>query len=133
MNIICRNITKINDDSIIERLEDKYDISFPKSIREFFLNNNGGTPLKKEITVNGTEYEIRCFLSFNDDEYNSIKKPLATFQENTHGKIAPVAKDSGDNYFCLNVENEKVYYWDKDENMYYNLADSFDDFIKLLL
>lgn len=129
MSVLCRNISAIRDRTIFEKLEDKYEIDFPKNMISFFEDNNGGTPLKKEIVIDDEEYEIRCFLSFNNDEYNSIKKPLETFQTNTKGKIVPIAKDSGDNYFCINLDNEKVYYWIQEENRYYVLAENFENFI----
>ncbi len=128
----CRSVSEIADKAIINSYEEQYKIEFPKEMIDFFDENNGGIPLKKEIVVDGEEYEIRCFLSFNDNEYNSIKKSLETFQNNTKGKIIPIAKDSGDNYFCLNVENKKVYYWDHEDNKYYRLAESFNEFISLI-
>ena len=129
MSSICRSISSLEDVTKIDRLEDTYNINFPKQFKEFFAENNGGIPLKKEIEVNGVEYEVRCFLSFMDDEYNSIKRPLEMFQKATKGKIAPFAKDSSDNYYCINLDNGKIYYWEKEEDSYYAIADNFVDFI----
>ena len=84
------------------------------------------------IEISGDEYEIRCFLSFNSGEYNSIDIPLESFQKETHGKMIPIAKDSGDNYYCIHVETNKIYYWDKDEYLYYNLAESLETFLQYL-
>ena len=129
MSIICVDIKQIKDELAIEKLEDKYEFDLPNELKDFFRENNGGIPNKNVFETKGKEYEIRCFLSFNDGEYNSIKAPLASFQEETQGKIIPIAKDSGDNYYCMNKENGKIYYWDKDDNLYYCIADSFGEFI----
>ena len=132
MAIACVDVKVLKDKSVIDRIEDKYDIYFSEDFKKFFRENNGGIPKKNIFNVNGKEYEIRCFLSFNEGEYNSIRKPLAWFQEKTYGKIVPVAKDSGDNYYCVNLETEKIYFWDKDDNLYYCVAESFAEFIGYL-
>ena len=36
--------------------------------------------------------------------------------------------DSGDNYYCVNNENGKVYYWSSSEDSYYYIAESIDEF-----
>lgn len=130
MAVICTEIAGISNSGVFEKLEKKYGFKFDENIKSFFKENNGGIPEQNTIKVNGKEYEVRCFLSFNSGEYNSIDMPMDSFQKETHGKIIPIAKDSGDNYYCIHTENEKVYYWDKDENLYYNLADSFMAFLE---
>ena len=35
---------------------------------------------------------------------------------------------SGDNYYCVNNENGKVYYWSSSEDSYYYIAESIDEF-----
>lgn len=132
MSIICRSVSELKSKTIFDEIQNEYNISFPHEMLEFFKKNNGGSPYKKEFMVDDIEYEVRCFLSFNGEDYNAIQKPLDSFQKETKGKIVPVAKDSGDSYFCLNIENEKVYYWDKDENLYYKIADTFETFINYL-
>lgn len=132
MSIICRSVSELKSRTIFDEIQNEYNISFPHEMLEFFKKNNGGSPYKKEFMVDDIEYEVRCFLSFNGEDYNAIQKPLDSFQKETKGKIVPVAKDSGDSYFCLNIENEKVYYWDKDENLYYKIADTFETFINYL-
>lgn len=132
MATVCIDVKPIADELAIDRIEDKYEIDFSNEFKTFFKENNGGIPLKNMFKVNGREYEIRCFLSFNDGEYNSIKKPMASFLEETHGKIVPVAKDSSDCYFCINVENGKIYFWDKDDNLYYCIAQTLSEFIEML-
>ena len=132
MQKICADIKAIKDELAIERLEDKYEIDFPDEFKSFFKYNNGGIPKKNVFEVKGKEYEVRCFLSFNENEYNSIKSPLASFLEETKGRIVPAAKDSGDNYYCLNIETGKVYFWNKDDGLYYCIAENFNEFIGYL-
>lgn len=132
MKTYCEEISALEDASMMERFEDKYDIDFPESYMVFIKENNGGIPYNRFIEVDGEAYEVRCFLSFNDDEYNSIRKPLDYFQNETKGKIVPIAVDSGDNYFCMNLETEKIYYWTSSSNLYYLIAESFEGFLELM-
>ena len=53
------------------------------------------------------------------------------FLEKTKGKIVPIGLDSGDNYYCVNNETGKVYYWSAGEDSYYCIAESIMDFIEL--
>lgn len=131
MDAVCRNISKLKDRNSISLLEKEYNCKLPHEVVEFFLKNNGGVPLKKEVVISNKEYEVRCFLSFNSGEYNSIDKPAKAFQEQTNGKIIPLGKDSGDNYYCLNVETGKIYYWDREDNQYVCLAEDFKHFIEI--
>ncbi|MFR6168520.1 MAG: SMI1/KNR4 family protein [Blautia wexlerae] len=39
---------------------------------------------------------------------------------------------SGDNYYCVNNENGKVYYWSSSEDSYYYIAESIDEFASFL-
>ena len=132
MKNICKSVSTLKDISSIERIEDKYNINFPKDMIRFFEINNGGIPNKKEFAINGKEYELRCFLSFNQDEYNSIHKAIDSFQIETKGKIAPFAKDSADNYYCINLETGIVYYCSGEENLYFKLTENFNSFLLLL-
>ena len=118
MAVICTEVVGISDPAVFGKLEKKYGFKFEENVKRFFKENNGGIPQQSTIKVNGEEYEIRCFLSFNSGEYNSIDMPMDSFQKETNGKIIPVAKDSGDDYYCIHTENGKVYYWDKDGDLY---------------
>ena len=133
MKVICTNIEKIIDESAINKIENSYNISLPDNFKNFFEKNNGGTPSKNVFKYDDNEYEIRCFLSFNDNQYNSIETPLKSFLEETNGKIIPFAKDSGDNYYCLNIKNNKIYFWDSNDNLYYYIANTFDTFISYII
>lgn len=40
---------------------------------------------------------------------------------------------TGGNYFCVNNETGKVYFWFADDGLYYLITDSVEEFCKLLL
>ena len=121
---------KANDSNILLETAKKNNITIRSDIIEFLKINSGGYPIKDVIIFDGEEYEIRVFLSLDISDSNYyIEKPLLFFMEKTKGKIIPIALDSGDNYYCVNNETGKVYYWVSEEKRYYCIADSLENFI----
>ena len=117
MKCICKNCTQVVNNTIWTETENKYQIKIRQDIQQFLTANSGGFPIKDIIIVDGEEYEVRVFLSLDSNDKNYyIEKPLNYFLENTKGKIVPIGIDSGDNYYCVNNENGKVYYWSAGEN-----------------
>ncbi len=130
MKCICKNCTQVVNNTIWTETENKYQIKIRQDIQQFLTANSGGFPIKDIIIVDGEEYEVRVFLSLDSNDKNYyIEKPLNYFLENTKGKIVPIGIDSGDNYYCVNNENGKVYYWSAGENQYYCISESLEVFI----
>lgn len=130
MKCICKNCTQVVNNTIWTETENKYQIKIRQDIQQFLTANSGGFPIKDIIIVDGEEYEVRVFLSLDSNNKNYyIEKPLNYFLENTKGKIVPIGIDSGDNYYCVNNENGKVYYWSAGENQYYCISESLEAFI----
>ncbi len=78
------------------------------------------------------EYEIRAFLSLDENDENyCIEKPLSYFLTKTKAKIIPIALDSGDNYYCVNNESGKVYFWSSDTDSYYLISENIEEFVNL--
>lgn len=120
------------DESIWSETEKQFDISIREDIKSFLKANNGGYPVKDVILSDGIEYEIRAFLSLDkSDEQYCIEKPLCYFLKRTKARIIPIALDSGDNYYCINNESGKVYYWSANSNDYYLISDCLESFISL--
>ena len=130
---ICRRFIEIKTKNAFEILEKKYNMVFPEEVKNFFEENNAGVPQKMYISIDGDDYEVRSFLSFNEDDEYDIYKPLDFFQTKTKGKIVPFAIDSGDNYYCYNKENGCVYFYASSEDKYYKLSNKFTDFINLFV
>ena len=132
MERICRDVSAVSDLTIMKEVEQNYNIIIPDYIKTFFAMNNGGIPIKKELCITDEEYEIRCFLSFNKEDYNSIYQPLENFMKQTKGKIFPIAKDSGDNYYCINLKTEEIFIYVCETNLYYKLFNNFAEMINLI-
>ncbi|HIU58185.1 MAG TPA: SMI1/KNR4 family protein [Candidatus Ornithomonoglobus merdipullorum] len=117
---------------IWQEAEKHFDIVVRNDIKLFLKANNGGYPKKDIIIVDGMEYEVRVFLSLDkNDEHYCIERPLRYFLEKTKARIIPIGLDSGDNYYCVNNETGKVYYWSASNDSYYLISDCLEDFIDL--
>ena len=118
--------------SVFSAAEKKYKIEIRNDIKQFLLLNSGGKPQKTSIIVNDEEYVLRKFLSLNPtSEYYYIEKPMDSFLNDTKGRIIPIGVDSSDNYYCVNNEDGKVYFWSAEEDSYYFLSKNLDSFTKL--
>ena len=123
----CKN----NFSNILSETNEKWNIVIREDIKDFLRKNSGGYPIKNYVVFNGEDYEVRVFLSLDSSDNNYyIEKPLNFFQERTRGKIIPIGLDSGDNYYCVNNETGKVYYWSSEDDKYYLLSESLTEFIK---
>lgn len=132
MKSISKNVKNNFDADIFAEAEKKYLINIRKDIKDFVSVNAGGYPIKDIIIAEGDEYEVRVFLSLDpEDSYYCITKPLDYFLSKTKGKIIPIGMDSGDNYYCVNNETGKVYYWSASEDNYYCIAETIDKFVSL--
>ena len=120
------------NNAILNNAETTYGIAIRAEIKSFFKMNNGGYPIKDVIISDGTEYEVRAFLSLdkNDDNY-CVERSLHFFLEKTRARIIPVAIDSGDNYYCVNNETGKVYFWRAGSDSYYLIANTVEAFTDL--
>lgn len=127
ISINCKN----NISDVLSTATKKRNIIVRAEIIEFLEKNSGGYPVKDVVTFDGEEYEVRVFLSLDASDINFyIEKPLSFFLDNTKGKIIPIGIDSGDNYYCVNNETGRVYYWSASDDQYYCLAESLDVFVK---
>lgn len=134
MTCISNNPSSKINRNIFSEVENAYSITLREDIKTFLVNNSGGYPVKDMISSDGDEYEVRVFLSLDDsDEYYYIQKPIDFFLAKTNGKIVPIGIDSGDNYFCVNNETGKVYYWSSGEDSYYCISNSLNDFVELFV
>ena len=132
MKRISVNPKENTDTNIWVEVEKTFNIVVCKDIKDFLAVNAGGHPTRNIILVQGEEYEVRVFLSLDEqDQYYYIKKPLLDFLQRTKGKIIPIGIDSSDNYYCVNNETGKVYYWSMELDEYYCIAENLEKFVSL--
>lgn len=132
MSKVSYNCNVDKDVKLFEMVEQKFGIQLRDEIKNFIIENAGGYPRKNVIVVDTEEYEVRVFLSLDrNDAHYFIGEPLITFLNNTKGRIVPLAIDSEDNFYCINNETGKIYYWSSEMDEYTFLAESLDSFARL--
>lgn len=132
MKCISSNCRTCIDENVWSDAEKNFSIQIREDIKEFMKENSGGFPNRNFVKVNSEEYEVRVFLSLDENDLNYfIKRPLNFFLEKTKGRIVPIGIDSGDNYYCVNNENGKVYYWNCESDRYFCLSKSLYQFTLL--
>ena len=119
------------DNKVFIDAEEEYQISIRTDIKDFLNENSGGIPINKTIFVGEEQFEVRRFLSLDSNDHYWIEKPMNSFLKETKGKIIPIGIDSGANYYCVNNETGKVYFWNCSEEEYYCIANSIEEFIGL--
>ena len=130
MALTWRRIKPLKSENALADFENRYGFSIGNELKDFIINHNGGRPIPKTmITDNGEEYEVKCFLSFNPDDTDSVYKVIDFFTDNYSNSLLPFAKDSADNYFCL--KDGKIILWFQDMTDT-PICDSFSKFLELL-
>ena len=132
MKCITTNCRENINENVWQEASLKYGVIIRDDIKNFLRVNNGGYPENYYIEVDGEEYEVRVFLSLDEsDENYYIEKPLKYFMQKTNGRIVPIGIDSGDNYYCVDNETGKVYYWSMETDRYYLVSQDIEKFILL--
>lgn len=132
MKCISTNCRENINENIWQDVLLDYRVSVRDDIKNFLRLNNGGYPQNSYIETDGEDYEVRVFLSLDEsDENYYIEKPLQYFMEKTKGRIVPIGIDSGDNYYCVDNETGKVYYWSMETDRYYLISQDIEKFILL--
>lgn len=129
MKCIATNIKKSFNEKVFADAEKEFAITIKQTIKDFIKLNAGGYPVKDIVSIDGEDYEVRVFLSADKEDTNYyIAKPMNYFLKKTKNKIIPIGLDSGDNYYCVNNDTEKVYFWSAGEDQYYCIANNLDEF-----
>lgn len=130
---VCKEYIPIKNDNSIMLFEQNNNIKIPEELVSFFTENNGGTPIKNYFKIDEEEFEIRFFLSFNENDNYGIFKPAKYLLNETKSKLVPFAVDSGDNYYCYNLENGKIYRTLSDEEGYLFICEKLDELLECLI
>lgn len=111
----------VNEDisNVIRELEDKYDISFPKILQEYYSKYNDAKISLIIMDVQGYECEVAKIIPLVGDKlcFEKIVQNdrIDGFLPNTY---YPLARDRGGN----------CYYWDSETyNVYFVLSDDIDN------
>ena len=135
----------------LSKLEERISFELHKDYRKHLLNYNGGRcePNVFSFIENGkeTESNIDWFLAVYDGEHDNFEEYFNIYKiqnKRMPSEIFPIGHDPGGNLICMNRINGKVYFWNHEEEVNYNvlgdevqsnlylIAESLEDFILAL-
>ncbi|WP_250675813.1 SMI1/KNR4 family protein [Paraclostridium ghonii] len=113
---ICEN-DNVKMETIL-KVENMFDVKFPKDYIEIVMKNDGGYPNPNRFDLNGNEEVFNNLLSFDKedcsniiDNYNDVKNRLIE-------KIIPFAEDPFGNLICFDYRNNEhpvIVFWEHEK------------------
>lgn len=154
MTLIFLNCEKSLNAEDFNNIEHKLQKKIPTSIKNHYLNFNGGYPNKSLFTDEDEvlEIEIMDFIPFlyakefgNDPVFTIEGRTSICWKKNEiPSYLLPFAMDWGGNYIAYNLQNNQIYYyvtdsWSEEINIEENfiknsqlIANNFKDFLQNL-
>lgn len=125
-------VKPLKDEQNINKFEEKIGYQLANDYKEFIKNFNGARPVKSEYTDSeGKEYELKTFLSFNEDDKENVFKVNEWLDEELIGNYYAIASNPEGNYLVIDKEN-KIYLWNHESGAITTVANSFTNFIQNL-
>lgn len=121
-------VKPLSSATAISEFEKEFNRSLPDEFKKFVKLHNGGRPERRAFTMeDGTEREIKTFLSFNRTDRENVWKlndPKAV-------GFTAFAIDNFGNLIGF-TEKNTVTFWKHESDTAQTVAGSFDDFLGLL-
>ena len=112
------------------KVEEYIKKKIPLVIQEFLVIANASYPKKDMLIVDNIEYILNNILNFNENSEESFFIALTMLKENINDFI-PFAKDGFGNYYLIDFDDLKVYFYNHENNKIQYLS-TFDTFIENL-
>ncbi|ROR31752.1 SUKH superfamily protein [Mobilisporobacter senegalensis] len=147
-------IYPLPDIELLTEKEKKWRLTLPDSYKEFISHYNGGVPIQNSFIYNSKSYAITRFLcvlkNVKEEKFgwcdisvieSQIGERLTSNEDLVGIEVLPIAELFTGDYLCLdfrvNKLNPSVCIWDHEESgefepITYWIADSFDNFMKIL-
>jgi len=145
MNVVLENSARNLVESDIIAVEKKFNISFPKEIKEFYLSHNGGCPTPHLFQKEDELYSINHIFPMKySDEYESLEDIYDDLVSEEYYKpkhLIPFAVDAGGDYYCFSIKPTEIgkiycfvqeYYDDENKSIVY-LSKNISDFLNSLI
>ncbi|WP_053002651.1 SMI1/KNR4 family protein [Kordia jejudonensis] len=112
----------------INNLEKRLNFNFPKNYTEHLLKYNGGRCEPNIFNFNEggnqTKSSIDWFLALHDGEYDNLEEYFKIYkveEKRLPDSFFPIAHDDGGNLICMDNTTDKIYFWDHNIEVNYNL------------
>ena len=132
-NLVWKRVKPLVEKDSINKFQEIYGIVFPEELKELIKVNNGGRPSLDIIkTVEGEELEVKALLSFNKEDVENIYNVINYFKEHFQVRIVPIATEPSGNYFCINLTNNSIVYWNHETNKETLISNGIKEFLMSL-
>lgn len=145
----------INTNEQLKELEMNIGNQLPSDYKNF-LKKYGGCYLESKKTTDEIEYDV-CYKPIEKDpwigkdddtqllegfyglanDHSSIQKAIDTYSDRFPRNIIPIASSAGGNEICMDIDNEKILFWDHEfshpDKDFFLIANSFEEFILSLV
>lgn len=121
----------LGDENSINYIQQKFKIKMPIELIEIIKKYNGGYPSKYKCNIEGFgDTDLKCLLSFNEEDDETIYDVLEFFINKFDGMLIPFASDSSSGYYCIS-KNGVEYYNELDSNCFF-VANNINEFLEKL-
>ncbi|CAF1811047.1 SMI1/KNR4 family protein [Bacillus subtilis] len=143
--------TSINTNKQLKEIEMNIGNKLPSDYKDF-LKEYGGCYLESKKTTDEIEYDV-CYKPLEKDpwmgkdddtqllegfygllnDHNSLQIEIDTYSDRFPKNIIPIASSAGGNEICMDLDNEKILFWDHElshpNKDFFLIANSFEEFI----
>ncbi|MCO4850697.1 SMI1/KNR4 family protein [Bacillus vallismortis] len=145
----------INKNEQLKEIELNIGKQLPSDYKDF-LKEYGGCYLESKKITGEIEYDV-CYKPLEKDpwmgkdndtqllegfyglanDHNSLQKAIDTYSDRFPRNIIPIASSAGGNEICMDIDNEKILFWDHElshpNKDFFLIANSFEEFILSLV
>ncbi|MEX5836550.1 SMI1/KNR4 family protein [Bacillus velezensis] len=156
-SIYAKTDPSINTNEQLKEIERSIGNQLPSDYKDF-LKGYGGCYLESKKTTDEVEYDV-CYKPIEKDpwmgkeddtqllesfyglanDHNSLRlqEAINTSSDRFPRNIIPIASSAGGNEICMDIDNEKVLFWDHElsqpDKDFFLIANSFEEFILSLV
>ncbi|AMR46782.1 hypothetical protein KHRBS_10075 [Bacillus subtilis subsp. subtilis] len=154
-SIDAKTYPRINKNEQLKEIEMNIGKQLPSDYKDF-LKEYGGCYLESTKTTDEIEYDV-CYKPIEKDpwmgkdddtqlledfyglanDHSNLQKAIDTYSDRFPKNIIPIASSSGGNEICMDIDNEKILFWDHElshpDKDFFLIANSFEEFILSLV
>ncbi len=122
---------ELKDESIFTKLENHYGLPIPKGLKSFILEANASNPEENLIMINGVERVFETVLSYNEFETEAVSV-FDILNNDKCDYAIPFGTDPFGNLFYCSLKDDKVLFYNHEEDVFEDTNYSFENFISSL-
>ena len=121
----------LKNTAVFHEIESDRGIIIPNDLKRLISECNGATPSAYKCMFGTDEHVIGAILSFNKDEQDtdSVFTALKVIENR---QMMPFAIDPFGNYFCVDLSDEEVVFWNHESGTIESSGRKLDDFLEEL-